>query len=814
LSITCLAALAAPVATVEKDALPPGALARLGPARFRSGSAILSFAYAPDGKTLATAGPWDNWIGVWDAATGRLLHHLSGHTNGVMAVHWSPDGKYLASGGGDRVIRVWDAAGLEVRALSAGRIPIQSLAWSPDGKALLSASQEPVARLWEVATGRELRQFGAGDKAITSIAFAPDGRHVATGGQDGKVRLWDAEAAKEVRQLVSGRDGAAPGALSLTVRQLAFSPDGKVLGGAVGGGTTLCLWDVDQGVELRRFGDPQRAVLSFAFSPSGKFLAAAGFDRVRVWGLTSGKELRQLEPARDRRAPPLGPVAFSPDGKTLAAVGEASQTILLWDLTDSRERFPPSGHLGPVEALAFLPGGKRLVSAGRDGTLRLWDWAAGAEVEHLTDAGPVPTSLGVAPDGKTILYSTLTHPSLGQLCLWKPGTGKVIRQLDAGQVPPGASRPLLSPDGRLAVVNRAADQAVLLFNTATGKVEHELKGPRYAADAAFTPDGGLLAYFGQDALIHVWDTASGKPVRQLAAGGRRAPGLALSPDGRTAAYAAIEIHLLEVATGSERGRLPRPAGTTFTLAFSPDGQLAALGGTDGTVSVYALTTGKEVARLTGHSAAVRTLAFSPDGKALASAGHDHTILVWDAALLSRTARLPTADLSADALAALWAELAGGNGVKAYRAVWALTADPARAVAFLKDRLKAMPAGDVQRLAQLIADLDADKFAVREKATQELEALGRAAEPALQKALQGQPGLEARRRINELLGKVKGVAAGGDAARQARALEALELMGTAEARQLLEALAKGEADDPLTQDAKKALRRLAGRSMGD
>src|SRR5262249_32213803 len=146
--------------------------------------------------------------------------------------------------------------------------------------------------------------------------------------------------------------------------------------------------------------------------------------------------------------------------------------------------------------------------------------------------------------------------------------------------------------------------------------------------------------------------------------------------------------------------------------------------------------------------------------------------------------------------------------RAYQAVWALASAPEQAVPLFRERLQKVPATDQgQRIARLIADLDSDEFAVREGATRELQELGRAAEQPLRQALTKGLSLEARRRVEQVLDKLKAEAASPDALRAPRAVEVLELIGTPEARKVLEEWAGGAPEAVLTQEAKASLERL-------
>jgi hypothetical protein len=162
---------------------------------------------------------------------------------------------------------------------------------------------------------------------------------------------------------------------------------------------------------------------------------------------------------------------------------------------------------------------------------------------------------------------------------------------------------------------------------------------------------------------------------------------------------------------------------------------------------------------------------------------------------------------------VWQVLADGDATRAFQAMGVLRAVPDQAVAFLRERVRPTPPADVPRIPQLIAGLDSNRFADRDKAMKELEGMGKAAEPALRQALANGPSPEARRRLEQLLNKQQQAVLPPDTVRSIRVVEVLERVGTPQARKVLEGLAKGAAESALTQDARAALVRLTSRAAG-
>jgi hypothetical protein len=232
-------------------------------------------------------------------------------------------------------------------------------------------------------------------------------------------------------------------------------------------------------------------------------------------------------------------------------------------------------------------------------------------------------------------------------------------------------------------------------------------------------------------------------------------------------------------------------------------------GEDQAVHVWEVDTGKEVGRLRGHSGSVETVAFAPHGKTLASGGSDTTILIWEVGGPLRGLTTPrTVELSAEQMKALWDDLANAHGGKARRGVLVLAEAPDQAVSFLTERVKPAPRLDPERINGWIADLESGKFAVRQEATANLLRAGQQSLPALRKLLAGAPTLETRKRAEALVDRLTTGTLTADELRTVRAMEALERMRTPGARRLLQTLAEGGPGALPTREAEAALGRLA------
>jgi WD40 repeat protein len=803
----------------QGDPLPSAAIARLGTTRLRHivrydvGAGCLAF--SPDGKTLVSGG--DTGLCLWDMATGKELAWFREQVPASTA-QFSQDGKTLITVDNQATIRYWRDGKSNLRQTNQSPAVLYN-SW----KSLMSANSKVVGvldtplqvRLWDVETGRQLLDWKDNNLySSNSAALSPDGKLLAVRAAGNRARLLDVATGKEIRLIEGPTEVGHPKApiSRLEVESLAgltFSRDGRLL--AATWRDTFSLWEVSTGKLRYTANGGGRELL---FSPDGKFLACAGaFEgTIRLFEAAGGKEVRRFE----RQTGLLWTLAFSPDGKTLAASEECS--IRLWDVATGKRLHSFSGHETPVISLAFSPDGAGLASGDeKGGTLILWD-LRGRQPRHLfRDHYLGVQSVAYSPDGKLIATGDgLDRGGRGgldaQIRLWSAAEGKLLRQF------PGhlnsVQHLVFSPDGK-TLASAGNDARAKLWDVATGKSLHQLRGAdALVRSVAFSPDGNLLAVARVPGDLAVWRVDSGQKVREFGAVGdeRRAIGQAtFLPDGKTILSREFrtdgrdgqQFRFWDTENGKELRSFGMniPDSGNSCCALSPDCKsLATAPGDfrDCTIELRDATTGKIVGRLNGHTGGgVSALAFSPDGKVLASGGRDTTVLLWDV-LRAR-------------LEHLWSELASGQD-DAARAFKSLATTPRDVVPFLKQRLRRM-AEQEARASGFISDLDDNSFNVREKASKELEDLGPDGVFALRLALQRSPSAERRARIQMILDKMKtadGKTSGFDPHSVWLSLAVLEEIGSPEAQQALQELGKGPAKSTIVREAGAALERLTQR----
>jgi WD40 repeat protein len=789
------------------DPLPPGAVMRLGSGRFLHGYRSLGpsrLAFIPGDKQIFAmssdagygnrppgAGLADEaFCAIWDRTTGREVRRFRLEERCWCAAA-SPDGKMFATGEVSGQLTVWDVKTGKPLWRDRGKDRGEAIAWSPDAR-MLAYEFGGGFKLTDAGTGKVRHQIATGsDSTGMHLVFHPGGKQLVAWCSDSLYHIYDIATGKELRRVEGDPFDLC--------KDLIFSPNGRTVVActyeqrAGRHSFRARLWDFATGKLIRTL--PSRTIISAAFSADSRFLATGGNDfRISLWDLTTHKPVRQWKATGEF----VIALAFSTDGKVLASMGN-DRRIRLWDPNTGKETFPFQGHIGAIHAVAFGANEKTLISSGEDQTIRLWDWVTGEEKIRIPEAGNKGAiALAYSPDGKTIA-------SVGEnvnIELWDVQTGRMGTRF--GPKYWDGFKVAFFPDGKsLASVYR---DSVHICESRTGKLLRRIENPWNVGNMAMAANGKTIALVTAREGVVVWDINAGKR-RPRPVNGTNCGFLALSADGSV--LASVDGKSLPRFWNSYTGELLRDGesrGDIQAVALSLDGTMFA-GAVDRNVILWDLPTGKVVRTFKGHLGTVHALAFNPSGKVLVSAGYEGTLLAWDLSGLLVKGRLSSVKMTPKEMEDQWKALVGDDPARAYQAGWSLAACPQVVSFFQKHMRPGKQAG--LSVPKLIADLDDESFAVREKASAALESLGDIAAPALKKALAAGPSLEVKRRNEKVLKKIKPPSA-AELIRIRRALLVLERSPSPEARRLLETLAAGAPGTYQTEEARAALWRLDWR----
>jgi WD40 repeat protein len=554
-------------------------------------------------------------MGVLDAAD-----HVPGEEpRSIVNVIWSADGQRIATVGSDHTVRVWEGrSGNPVSMLTGHTDWVLSVCFSPDARRVLTASNDETARVWDAETGKALVTLTGHTLGLTAAVFDRNGERILTGAEDQTARLWDARTGKLLETWPDHESG---------VRAVAFAADGEHIrtetakfavrvwsvadGSLLSGEKPLAngteYWSRRSGVCYFRQQNEVTEVWAGppnALPPSDLTNPGVSTGLVPKPDVSDTRAAGGAEPRLTLHGLDVNALAFSPDGKTLVSATHRG-AVVLWNLVEW-DRVTGRGrqvlYRGPrTVALAFSPDSKVLATGRVDGLIRLWDVASGRLLNTRDLHGTRVRHLAYLPDGETLLLVCFDpQTNRFEARYWQP-SGENERTVVIFERP-SARRAKLSADCRTLALafpigkdgTRDLPDEVVLWDLASGQERCRLRGHKDGVLAmAFARGAKTLATAGGDKLIHVWD----------------------------------------VENGAERATFSGASDCIASLVISPDGRQLAAGDEQGDVRLWDLATSKELAVLKAYpSRSVSVLVYSPDGKALVSGGGG-TVKLWDVAEL-------------------------------------------------------------------------------------------------------------------------------------------------------------------------------------
>ena len=500
-------------------------------------------AFSPDGRLVAAPSYQDSAVALWDIESGALTM-LTADAEGPTVVAFSPDGRWLVSGHGDGLIRIWDLSINEPHVVLTGHDwLVQQVTFSPDGSRLATASWDTTIRIWDTATWTHLVTFFA-DEPVNSVSYSPDGKRLASGGWGSKAIVWEADTGRRLLALAGH---------ATAIFSVAFVPRTEHLLTTSFDGTTR-LWDVGIGAarDWLTLPGPSRDA-GMAFSSDGRLIAVPGkLHGVELHDTVSGQALRSL--ASDGEA--IVDLAFGPDAASLAGAAWDG-SVFAWDTATGDLGFRTTGPLNIARPfVAYTSDGRLLAVAGGDGTVKLLDATSGEPYETILTDNDVVDRVAFSPDGQLLAASvrseglTFTY----DVQLFDTATGERVLTLEAAHNEETRGI-VFSLDGSL--ITASNDGTVKIWDVASG--EHRVLPHNVAVrDVAVSPDGTRIATAAVDGRARLWELATGRPLLTLDAHAQRAAYVRFSPDGRLLATSSpdgtVALHLLPIEEFVELAR--------------------------------------------------------------------------------------------------------------------------------------------------------------------------------------------------------------------------------------------------------------------
>jgi WD40 repeat protein len=565
-----------------------------------------------------------------DVALQRAYPYLNfwraiGHRDAIHSAAFSPDGRFVVSGGDDTVIRLWSLDDLSTLPTPVQRYygqtkRVLSVAFSPDGTRVIAGGEDQNAMIWDTSTGELLMTLTGHTAKLYAALYSPDGTRILTASEDGTVKLWDADTG----DLLETIDAHAEG-----VRSAAWSADGLwIVTGGRGNSRQVRLWNAETSELLREFTGFDASITGVAISPDGRSLLTSSDDQtVRLFDIATAQQRWRV----NTHVPSARSVAFSPDGR-YAVSGGADNAARVWNAGDGSEVVGYSGgHHGAVQSVSFSPDGQWILTSSYDSSLRLW-MAPLAGVRHgservlftpKTDSGR-PQAMGetwsvaFSPDGGWMVTGAQDR----SIRLWDTVTGVQIGQLEGST--DTVRTVAVSPDGRFVAAS-GSDRIIRIWEVDGREIVFEQQGHNDGLySVAWSPDGRYLASAGDDRVILVWDIENNSQIRRFEGHQGAIRRVVWSPDG-TKLLSVSDDHtarIWDVTTGEVLQTFTVHTAAIWGAAFTPDGREAVTGSYDRLAYRWNIETGEIVQTYRGHE---------PDGRWLMTGSEDHRLRLWDVA---------------------------------------------------------------------------------------------------------------------------------------------------------------------------------------
>jgi len=594
-------------------------------------------------------------VQIWNARQGSSIMNLTGHSELVQVVKYSPDGTLVASGSYDKTIKIWDAIneGPAKLTLTGHTGVVSSIAFSPNGKRIASASMDHTINIWDpIAGGEPLLILTGHLGAVLSIAYSPDGRNIASSSVDNTVEIWDAKIGgrpiltiTEVGKVLDidfNHDGSritlardnhnvdiwnifatqgpttippispafyptfppikatvkTENSFSLSghtsyVVSVRYSPDGsRIVSGACD--KTIKIWDAVTGSHIMTLGDHKGCVNSVEYSRDGTYIVSGSSDKsIKMWDASSGSVMFTIPLDAEVKS-----VGFNKDISRI--VSSSGNLVQIWDALQSSSIMDLTGHTELVNAVQYSPDGTLIASCSNDNTIKIWDAIKkGPAKITFTGHNSNVNSIVFSPDGRRLASASSDNTvkiwditTYGEALL----TRESLHDIWSVSFFPDGSKVAFGGDGEIQIWDTETGSGNLILSI-------EDLGIAEVKDIDFSSDGTRIAFSSAPDKIEVWEIFS----------------IPTSP------IAWIEM----VATKSKILSLVGHQSYSRSVRYSPTGTRIVSGSCDKTIRTWDAVTGSSIMTLDGHTGCVHSVEYNYDGTRIVSGSSDNSIKMWD-----------------------------------------------------------------------------------------------------------------------------------------------------------------------------------------